>query len=47
MHMEHLQLKLNKLSLGHLSPSFITAQSLFKKAIIGNEIQTPPSPDLT
>ena len=28
MYMEHLQLQLNMLSLGHLSPSVITAQSL-------------------
>ena len=40
MYMEHLQLQLNMLSLGHLSPSVITTQSL-KRLFFGDEIQIP------
>ena len=50
MYMEHLQLQLNMLSLGHLSPSVITAQShkrllLEMKSKLRHHLTLPNDPD--
>ena len=46
MYMEYLQLHMNMLSLGHLSPSVITAQSL-ERLSIEMKSKLPHQPDLT
>ena len=50
MYMEHLQLQLNMLLLGHLSPSVITAQSLKRlllemKSKLPHHLTLPNDPD--